>query len=71
MTREKVSPENQLIIGVGTGFYIFIIIYEQLIKLKGPRIVVSGIWKNVYLESWDEAKIDYVGVNVEKIDYKI
>ena len=33
----------------------------------GPRLVTSGIWRSVYLETWDNAKIDNAHYQVKSI----
>lgn len=36
----------------------------------GPSFPTSGIWRNVYLEEWNEAKIENVTFNTNKIEKK-
>jgi len=33
----------------------------------GPRLITCGIWRNVYLEAWDEFKIDNVRIIQENV----
>ena len=34
----------------------------------GPRLVTSGIWRPVYLEAWDDARIEYVFVRQKEVN---
>lgn len=34
----------------------------------GPRLVTSGIWRPVYVEAWDDARIEDVFIRQQKVD---
>lgn len=36
----------------------------------GPRLVTSGIWRPVYLEAWDNARIENIQVIQEEVSHK-
>lgn len=36
----------------------------------GPRLVTSGIWRPVYIEAWDDARISNVFIHQQKVDKK-
>ena len=48
------------------------IVFNELIKGWdwAPRIVVAGIWKNVYLSGWNTCKINNIGIHLNELTDK-